>query len=314
MRIVVALGGTALLDPGEKADDGLQWHHVQAAAQALAPLAEQHEMIICHGNGPQVGMASLETAADGSLPRTYPLDALGAQTQGMIGYWLTQSLRNAGVTKPVISVMTQIVVDHSDPSFAVPTRCVGPLYTPRQARLLTQQHGWTTEADGDQCRRVVPSPAPLRIVELDTITRLLQADTVVICSGGGGAPVVDDGGGQLHGVEALVDKDLTAALLAVSLEADRLLVLTDVPAVMRDFGTPQAAPLHRLDVADLHRMHFPVGSMAPKIDACRRFVTATGRSAVLTGATGTTLSARSGGRRHAAPANAGARMRTTAGR
>jgi carbamate kinase len=136
--------------------------------------------------------------------------------------------------------------------------------------------------------------------------------------------VVDDGGGQLHGVEALVDKDLTAALLAVSLEADRLLVLTDVPAVMRDFGTPQAAPLHRLDVADLHRMHFPVGSMAPKIDACRRFVTATGRSAaigaladaaaVLTGATGTTLSARSGGRRHAAPANAGARMRTTAGR
>ena len=299
MRIVVALGGNALLRRGEKPDARIQVEHVQAAALALAPLAAEHDLIVCHGNGPQVGMLSLESENDPALTRPYPLDALVAQTQGMIGYWLAQCLRNAGVTKPVLGLVTQTLVDPADPAFSAPTKFVGPGYSQEQAKQLADQHGWTIAADGALLRRVVPSPAPQGIVEQDSITRLLDSGTVVICGGGGGAPVTADPAGLLLGVEAVVDKDATAALLAVSVGADHLLVLTDVDAVMAHFGTPQATALHRLDLDDLARLSFPAGSMGPKIDACRHFVGTTGHpasigslpdaAAVLDGTSGTTV-------------------------
>ncbi len=299
--VVVALGGNALLRRGERPDASIELHHIRAAAEALAPLTDEHDVIICHGNGPQVGLLALESENDPALTRPYPLDVLGAQTQGMIGYWLAQSLRNAGVTGSVLSVITQVVVDPSDPAFATPTKFVGPGYTPARARQLCEQHGWTTVQDGPHWRRVVPSPEPQRIVEQNSILKLVQTGTLVICGGGGGAPVIDHGTGALQGVEAVIDKDLTAALLAIAVGADRLVLLTDVDAVMRDFGTPRQAPVPQLHLDDLTRLTFPAGSMGPKIEACRRFVAATGHPAVigsladatgvLEGRTGTTVTA-----------------------
>lgn len=299
MRIVVALGGNALLMRGERADASVQLHHVEAAARALAPLAAEHELVVCHGNGPQIGLLALESEADPSLTRPYPLDTLGAETQGMIGYWLAQSLRNAGVRKPVLAVVTQTVVDAADPAFSAPTKFIGPIYDREQADRLVEQNGWAMAADGPHWRRVVPSPEPLRLVEQESIEQLVSGGTVVVCAGGGGAPVIDDG--QLRGVEAVVDKDLTSAELAIALKADRLLLLTDVSAVMTDFGLPDAEPLRHLDVAELEHLTFPAGSMGPKIEACRRFVLATGSTAaigaltdaeaLLLGEAGTTISA-----------------------
>jgi carbamate kinase len=318
MRIVVALGGNALLRRGEKPDAEIQLVHVRAAAQALAPIAAHHELIICHGNGPQVGMLALESENDTALTRSYPLDVLVAQTQGMIGYWLAQSLRNQGVTKPVISLVTQTLVDSGDPAFDAPTKFVGPGYDLEPAHDLAERHGWTIALDGEKWRRVVASPEPGRIVEQDSINRLLDSGRVVICGGGGGASVTEDDQGRLQGVEAVVDKDSVSAMLAISIQADRLLVLTDVPAVMADFGTPQAAPLRHLDPAELDELSFPAGSMGPKIAACRRFVTETGRPAaigaladagdVLAGDAGTIIKARPEHQRATAnsPARSGA--------
>ncbi len=279
MRVVVALGGNALLVRGERADAAVQLHHVEAAARALAPLAAEHELVVCHGNGPQIGLLALESEADPSLTRPYPLDTLGAETQGMIGYWLAQTLRNAGVRKPVLAIVTQTVVDGADPAFAKPTKFIGPIYDRAQADRLAEQNGWTIAADGPHWRRVVPSPEPLRLVEQESIEQLVSSGTVVVCAGGGGAPVVDNG--QLHGVEAVVDKDLTSAELAIALKADRLLLLTDVSAVMTDFGLPDAEPLRHLDLGELEHLTFPAGSMGPKIEACRRFVQATGSMAAI---------------------------------
>lgn len=298
MRIVAAPGGNALLERGERPDAGIQQRHVRAAARALAPLAADHELIVCHGNGPQVGLLAMESEADGSLTHPYPLDALGAQTQGLIGYWLAQALRNAGVHKPVVTVVTQTVVDAADTAFLRPAKFVGAVYSHSQALDLAARHGWEIARDGDKWRRVVASPEPLNVVEQGSIAELVEAGAVVICGGGGGVPVVAGSDG-LSGVEAVVDKDLTAALLAVQLHADRLLVLTDVPAVMREFGTPRARPVARLDIDEATAMHLPAGSMGPKIAACARFVAATGQPAtigaladaggLLSGTAGTTI-------------------------
>ncbi len=299
MRIVVALGGNALLQRGEKPDAAIQLTHIHSAAQELAPLAAEHELLICHGNGPQVGMLALESAADVTLTRAYPLDDLVAQTQGMIGYWLMQSLRNAGVSKQLLSLITQTVVDLADPAFARPSKFVGPGYSRSDSEMLADKHGWVVAADGQRWRRVVASPQPQRIVEQASITGLLDAGAAVICGGGGGAAVSVDSDGHLAGVEAVVDKDFVAAMLGIGVGADRLLVLTDVSAVMAEFGTPDAAPLRDLTLDELAGMSFPAGSMAPKIEACRRFVVATGGSAaigsleaaaaVLAGTAGTTI-------------------------
>ncbi|MBY8870573.1 carbamate kinase [Micromonospora sp. PLK6-60] len=297
MRIVIALGGNALLERGEKPDAAIQRRHVRRAATSLAHLATDHQLIVCHGNGPQVGLLAQESESDPALSRPYPLDVLGAQTQGMIGYWLVQELHNAGA--PAVAVLTRTVVDADDPAFATPTKFVGPGYDQRRARALADQRGWRIGRDGDRWRRVVASPEPRRLVEMDTLHTLVERGEIVVCGGGGGAPVIETGDGRLDGVEAVVDKDLTAALLALRLGAHRLLVLTDVPAVLRDHGTPAATALRTVDVDTLAGMRFPAGSMAPKVEACIRFVRASGHTAaigalddaaaVLAGTSGTTV-------------------------
>ena len=280
MRLVVALGGNALLHRGERPDATIQLEHVRAAGRVLAPLSDEHELVICHGNGPQVGLLALESEADTSISRPYPLDALGAQTQGMIGYWLCQSLHNAGAIRPALAIVTQVRVDPLDPAFASPSKFVGSVYDREEAAVLAAERGWTVAADGPGWRRVVPSPEPQEILEIGSLAVLLEQHTTLICGGGGGAPVVEEAG-QLRGVEAVVDKDLTAAALAISLQADMLLILTDVSAVMLDYGTEHQAAIRDVDLNDLAKLSFPAGSMGPKIEACRRFVAATNQPAVI---------------------------------
>ncbi|GAA2859093.1 hypothetical protein GCM10020220_055280 [Nonomuraea rubra] len=241
MLIVVALGGNALLERGERPDAQVQREHVRAAALALAPLAAEHTLVLCHGNGPQIGMLAVESENDPALTHPFPLDTLGAQTQGMIGYWLALELGNAGLAGPVVTIVTRTEVDPDDPAFRAPAKFVGQTYPEPVARRLAGEHGWTVAGDGQGWRRVVASPAPRRIVELPTIRHLVAGGTTVICGGGGGVPVFAGDGGRYEGAQAVVDKDLTAALLAVELGADRLVVLTDVDAVRRDFGTPPGA-------------------------------------------------------------------------
>ena len=281
MRIVAALGGNALLERGERADSAVQEAHVARAIEAIVPLARQHDLVLTHGNGPQVGLLAMESASDPALARPYPLDALGAQTQGMIGYWLMQALQNAGPGKPVACLVSRTVVSADDPAFARPTKFVGPVYDQARARELTAERGWQVGRDGPAWRRVVPSPEPAELLDLPMIALLLGAGVIVVCAGGGGVPVTRDGAGMLHGAEAVVDKDLTAALLAGAIDADVLLLLTDVEAVQDGYGTPQARPIHRACAAELRTRGFPDGSMGPKVQAACRFVAATGRMAVI---------------------------------
>ena len=301
MRVVVALGGNALLERDERPDAVVQRRHVQQACAALAPLAAAHQLVLCHGNGPQVGVLALESQADTSLSQPYPLDVLVAQTQGMIGYWLVQELGNAGVAQRVVCVLSQTVVDPADPAFGHPAKFIGASYAKDEAQALAGRLGWTIAADGAHWRRVVASPRPLGLVEIETVRSLAEAGALVICGGGGGIPVVRSGTGGLTGVEAVVDKDLTAAELAITLKADRLLVLTDVPAIIRDYGRPDAQPIHAIDTGALAQLTFPAGSMGPKVEACIRFVEASGQSAaigaltdaadILAGRAGTTITA-----------------------
>lgn len=283
MRIVVALGGNALLKRGEKPDASRQQANAARAVRALAPLAEEHELVVTHGNGPQVGMLALESAADPALEVPFPFDVLGAQTQGMIGYWLLQSLQNALPGRQVAAIIDQTLVAANDAAFQNPTKFVGPVYDEATARRYASDRGWSIAPDGDRWRRVVPSPNPERVVETRVIRLLLGSGAVVVCAGGGGVPVIRDERGMLQGVEAVVDKDLATAKLAEALEADALLLLTDVPAVVREFGTPDAAPITRATPAMLRREQFPAGSMGPKVDAVCRFVELTGDMAAIGG-------------------------------
>ena len=281
MRIVAALGGNALLERGEKADSDIQESHIQRAVEALAPLARAHDVVITHGNGPQVGMLALESARDPALTHPYPFDALGAQTQGMIGYWLVRALHGAVPGRAAGCLVSQTRVDPDDPAFSNPTKFVGPVYDEDKARDLAAGRGWVVRRDGAAWRRVVPSPEPLEILELPLIRALLDTGALVVCAGGGGIPVIADASGMLHGAEAVVDKDLTAALLARAVDADALLLLTDVNAVIDGYGTPGARPLHHATPGELRARSFPDGSMGPKVDACCRFVEATGRTAAI---------------------------------
>jgi carbamate kinase len=276
VRIVVAVGGNALLERGQRPDAAVQQANAVRAVRALAPLAEEHELVVTHGNGPQVGLLALESAADSALERPYPFDVLGAQTQGMIGYWLLQGLQNALPGRQVAAVLNQTLVSAADPAFAAPTKFVGPVYDAETARGYAQERGWSVKQDGQYWRRVVPSPQPVRLVEIRVVRLLLGSGAVVVCAGGGGVPVIRDDHGKLRGVEAVVDKDLATEVLAESLEADALLLLTDVPAVVRDFGTPGATPITRATPAALRRERFAAGSMGPKVEAVCRFVETTG--------------------------------------
>ena len=280
MRIIAALGGNALLERGEPPESAIQEAHVVTAVRALAPLAAAHDLAITHGNGPQVGMLALESAHDPALARPYPFDVLGAQTQGMIGYWLVQALQNAVPGRQVACLVSRTLVRGDDPAFAEPAKFVGPVYDEEQARALAAAHGWEIRRDGARWRRVVPSPEPAELLDLPAVCLLLDGGAIVVCAGGGGVPVVASDGG-LRGVEAVVDKDLTASLLARQLDADALLLLTDVAAVQDGYGTPQARPIRRATPAELRQRDFPAGSMGPKIDAACRFVEATGKSAAI---------------------------------
>jgi carbamate kinase len=281
VRIVAAVGGNALLERGEPPDAEIQQHHIRVAVDALASLARNNQLLVTHGNGPQVGLLARESTADTALARPYPLDVLGAQTQGMIGYWLLQGFQNAVPGREVASVITQTLVSAADPAFADPVKFIGAVYPEAEARRIAAERGWTVKADGDLWRRVVASPVPLRVVETQLIRQLLDADVVVIGAGGGGAPVVRNRLGELEGIEAVVDKDSTAGLLAQVLDADLLLILTDVAAVETGYGTPAARAIHRATPADLRALRFPAGSMGPKVEAACRFAELTGGTAAI---------------------------------
>jgi len=281
MRIVAALGGNALLERGEPPESEIQESHVVKAVQALAPLAVANDLIITHGNGPQVGLLALESAQDKALSHPYPFDVLGAQTQGMIGYWLLQALQNAIPERQAACLVSRTLVRRDDPAFAAPTKFVGPVYDEQHAHALATSQGWQVRQDGSGWRRVVPSPEPAGLPDLPAIRLLLGSGAIVICSGGGGVPVASNGTALLHGVEAVVDKDLTAALLARELDADALLLLTDVEAVQDGYGTPQARPIRHATPAQLRARSFPAGSMAPKVEAVCRFTEATGNMAAI---------------------------------
>lgn len=281
MRIVIALGGNALLQRGDKPDAATQIANVQKACAALAPLADEHELVLTHGNGPQVGVLALQSANDPNLTVPYPFDTLGAMTQGMIGYWMLQSLQNNLPGRHVASMVNQTLVLAGDPAFDNPTKFVGTVYTKEQADQLTAERGWVMKADGQHYRRVVGSPRPQRVIETRLIRHMLNAGALVVCSGGGGVPVIRNEKGKLQGVEAVIDKDLTAAVLAEALEADFLMILTDVPAVLRNYGTPEQEPVLRATPAQLRDLGAPAGSMGPKIDAACRFVELTGDTAAI---------------------------------
>lgn len=281
MKVVIALGGNALLERGETADSDIQEAHVIKAAEALAPLAREHDLVISHGNGPQVGLLALESAHDPALSHPYPFDVLGAQTQGMIGYWLLQAIQNVLPDRQTACLLSRTLVRADDPAFGSPTKFVGPVYDAAQARELAAAGGWGIRKDGAGWRRVVPSPEPAELLDLPVIRMLLNNSTIVICAGGGGIPVVHDAAGSLRGVEAVVDKDLTAALLARDIDADALLLLTDVAAVLDGYGTAAAHPIRHATPAEIRSRSFPAGSMGPKIEAVCRFVEATGKMAAI---------------------------------
>jgi len=281
VRLVVAIGGNALLERGEVPLVEIQEKHVGVAVEALAPLASDHDLVITHGNGPQVGLLANESALDPDLPGPYPLDVLVAQTQGMIGYFLQQAFENALPGRQVISLVCQTEVAVDDVAFDDPTKFVGPFYPEAQARSLAAQRGWRIGPDGGAWRRVVASPEPLSIIEIRTIRLLLGDSVIVICAGGGGVAVSRNVDGRLKGVQAVVDKDLTAALLARDLEADGLVILTDVANVEVGFGTDGAHPIGRTTPSALRAIAFPSGSMGPKVNAACRFVEATGKPAMI---------------------------------
>jgi len=283
MRIVIALGGNALLRRSEPMTMKVQRRNVAIAAAAIAPLAAEHSIIVVHGNGPQVGLLSLQ-AESYREAEPYPLDVLDAGTQGMIGYLIQQELRSLlPPDKQVVTLLTMIEVDPDDPAFASPAKFVGPCYHKDTADVLAAKKGWAFREDGAAWRRVVPSPAPRQIVEISPITWLLDHGGVVICAGGGGIPVMrpSSRGSALVGVEAVIDKDLASELLAEDVGADLLLMATDVDGVYLDWGTPRQRRLGEVTPEELAGHEFAAGSMGPKAEAAGRFAAKTGRRAAI---------------------------------
>jgi carbamate kinase len=283
VRVVVALGGNALLKRGEPMTAEMQRANVRSAAPALAAVARKHQLVLSHGNGPQVGLLALQGAAYEEVD-AYPLDVLGAQTEGMIGYVLEQELGNLLASEvPLATILTMVEVDPADPAFGDPTKFVGPVYDKAEADALAAEKGWVFKQDGDRWRRVVPSPEPKRIFEIRPIRWLLDKDVVVICAGGGGIPTMYDPNADrtLVGVEAVIDKDLASELLAREVEADLFVMATDVDGVYAEWGTPDQRRLEKVTPEELRGSEFAAGSMGPKVAAALRFVDNTGsRSAI----------------------------------
>lgn len=280
MRVVIALGGNALLRRGEPLEANIQRANVRRAARSIAEVARAHEVVVTHGNGPQVGLLALQGEAFPDV-RPYPLDVLGAESEGMIGYLIEQELVNELPGRDVVTLLTQVVVERTDPAFQAPSKPVGPVYSKEAAQRLASERGWSMARDGNHFRRVVPSPEPQRILELRAIRLLMEAGALVICAGGGGIPVAIDEAGAVRGVEAVIDKDLSAALLASALAADVLLMLTDVPAVQREWGTSRARPIREATPGELRGLPFAAGSMGPKVEGACRFVETTGGTALI---------------------------------
>jgi len=277
---VVALGGNALLRRGEPLEADNQARAARAAATLLARASSTHQLVVTHGNGPQVGLLALMSDAyKDTAP--YPLDVLGSETEGQIGYVLELELSNAILDQEAVAVLTRVVVDAHDPAFSAPSKFIGPIYSESAAKALARQHGWTVRPDGESWRRVVPSPQPRRIVQLDAIECLISAGFLVVCTGGGGIPVVEDRHGHQHGVEAVIDKDLASALLAADLGVDTLVLATDVEAVYEDYGTSAQRPITTTTPAVLRAQDFAAGSMGPKVQAVCRFVERTGGRGVI---------------------------------
>ena len=283
MRVVVALGGNALLKRGEAMTAEVQRRNSRIAAEALAPVAGEHQLVISHGNGPQVGLLALQGAAY-KPEEAYPLDVLGAETEGMIGYMIEQELGNLlPFEVPFATLLTMVEVDGDDPAFNDPTKFVGPVYEKADADRIKAEKGWVFKQDGAKWRRVVPSPLPKRIFELRPIRWLLEHKTIVICAGGGGIPTMYKPGENrtLIGVEAVIDKDLCSELLARDLDADLLIMATDAQAVFTGWGTPEAKAIHKANPAAISKHSFPAGSMGPKVAAACRFAVNTGHVAAI---------------------------------
>ena len=307
MRIVVALGGNALLKRGEPMNADVQRANVKIAAQALAPVAVKHQLVISHGNGPQVGLLALQGAAYRAV-EAYPLDVLGAETEGMIGYMIEQELGNLlPFEVPFATLLTMVEVNADDPGFKNPTKFVGPIYEKPEADRIAAEKGWLFKPDGPKWRRVVPSPVPQRIFEIRPVKWLLDHGTIVICAGGGGIPTMYEPGAdrKLAGVEAVIDKDLCSELLARELNADLLVMLTDASAVYVDWGKPTQRAIRRTSPEALAGVTFAAGSMGPKVEAACRFAAATGKLAaigalqdlnrIIAGEAGTTVCPSGGG-------------------
>lgn len=276
---VVGLGGNALLPRGEAPEAALQLRAAREAAKHLAPAVARHRLVVTHGNGPQVGLLAMQSDSSGEVD-PYPLDVLDAESEGQIGYLIEMEIDNATRGRDTVALITRVVVDENDPAFERPVKFIGPVYDEPTARTLANEKGWTVAPDGDQWRRVVASPEPQRIVQLPAILRLVDAGFLVVCAGGGGIPVVETGDGH-RGVEAVIDKDLCSARLAADLEADVLVLATDVDAVYLDWGTDDQRPLGQVTPEELRRRHFPEGSMGPKVEAVCRMVEKTGGRAAI---------------------------------
>ena len=281
MLVVAALGGNALLRRGEPLTAEAQRANVKISAESLAEIIRAgHQLVVTHGNGPQVGLLALQGAAY-KPDEAYPLDVLGAETEGMIGYIIEQELENAlDHNRPVATLLTQVLVDKNDPAFSNPTKFVGPVYEREEAETKAEAAGWHIAQDGDKWRRVVPSPKPLEIPDMRVLQLLLEQGVVVICAGGGGIPILRRENGSMIGIEAVIDKDAASALLASQLGADALLLLTDVDAIYRDFGKDTAAPIHKLTLDEARKLDLPAGSMGPKMDAACNFAESGGISGI----------------------------------
>lgn len=281
MRVVVALGGNALLQRGQPLTAENQRRNVAIAAEALAPLAHDYQLVVSHGNGPQVGLLSLQSAAYEEVEE-YPLDILGAQTEGMIGYIIEQELGNLlPMEEPLATILTMVEVDPEDPAFDNPTKPIGPVYSEQEAKTLAKQRGWSIARDGKHWRRVVASPEPQRIFEMRPIHWLLENGATVICAGGGGIPTVYKPDGTLEGVEVVIDKDRASALLAFELDAGLLILATDTDGVYLDWGGEDARRIERTTPEQMEQHEFEEGSMGPKVEAACDFVRRSGGRAVI---------------------------------
>ena len=280
MRIVLSIGGNALLKRGEAMSEATQQKNIAEAVRSMGSILNEHEVLITHGNGPQVGLLALQAENYKDVP-AYSLDILGAESQAMVGYMLLEALQQAHPNKRFVNIVTRSLVSCDDPAFDNPTKFIGAVYSKERALEMAKWHHWSVKPDGQYWRRVVPSPEPIEVLEAGAIESLMQAGFTVIAAGGGGVPMVRDEAGTLYGVEAVIDKDLAASLLAQALGADLFLIVTDVDAVYTHFGETDARAIYQTTPDELSECFFPAGSMGPKVKAASRFVKCTGHRAAI---------------------------------